>query len=151
MGGCETLLEQQAHRVAFIAKARLHTDKDIPKLNAQNKDIAAIGLNAARRRPPAFFNLCKPGRAAHMLISPKPRSNIRRGAMAFAIAMNDHIAERVSSFGERHLIPRRLHRLQRIKERIENAKIGSRAGCAGIGRKVEKDRRHLTLGAFRAA
>ena len=46
-----------------------------------------------------------------MLIRPKPRGDICCGAMAFAIAVNNHIAQCISTFRKRYLIARCLHRL----------------------------------------
>jgi hypothetical protein len=38
MGRGEAALEQQAHGIAFIAKARLQADEDTPELRAENKN-----------------------------------------------------------------------------------------------------------------
>lgn len=51
VGWRETLLEEQAHRVALVAERRLHADKDIAELCAQHKDRLAIGLLRAGAGP----------------------------------------------------------------------------------------------------
>jgi hypothetical protein len=41
---CQTFFKQQAHRIAFVAHARLQPDKDIAKSLAQHKQSAAVAV-----------------------------------------------------------------------------------------------------------
>lgn len=52
MGRRKSLLEQQAHRVAFVPERRLDTDKHIAETLTQHEDAAAITLLLAWRRAP---------------------------------------------------------------------------------------------------
>ena len=46
--------EQQSHGIAFVAKGRLDTDKDVTKLLAVHKHVLAVGVQIPRRQAPIF-------------------------------------------------------------------------------------------------
>ena len=146
VGRCEAALEQQAHRVAFIAEAGLHADEHIPKLHAKDEDVAAIGLNPARRRPPDGLDLLQPWGAPHMPVHINACAHIGGGTELLAVAIDDHFAQDIVVFWDIHRVAGCLHRGQRMVQRGENTQIGRRAGGSGIGREVEQHRRDLAFG-----
>ena len=48
----EAFLEQQPHRIAFVAEGRLHADEHIAELLAEHEYRASIGLDACPVRVP---------------------------------------------------------------------------------------------------
>ncbi len=56
----EALLEQQPHRIAFVAEGGLHADEDIAEVRAENEDVAPVGLETAGRRAPLRLDLGQP-------------------------------------------------------------------------------------------
>ena len=56
----EALLEQQPHRVAFVAEGGLHADEDIAEMRAEDEDVAPVGLVTAGRGAPLRLDLGQP-------------------------------------------------------------------------------------------
>ena len=96
MGRRKALLKQQAHRVAFIAKGRLHADKDIAELRAQHEDTAPIGLNACPAPGPRPLR-SRPARAARCARCRRPDMGGDIGLLPVlrGIAAQDRVAQRV--------------------------------------------------------
>ncbi len=42
----------QSHRIAFVTKGRLHSNKNISELNALNQQLTSKRIDATRRRAP---------------------------------------------------------------------------------------------------
>ena len=116
MGRCEAALKQQAHRVALIAEAGLHADEHVSKLHAKDENVAAIGLNPARRRPPDGLDFLQPGGAPHMLVHINARADIGRGAELLPVAVDDHLAQDIVVFWDIHRVAGCLHRGQRMMQ-----------------------------------
>ena len=148
MGRCEAALKQQAHRVALIAETGLHADEHVSKLHAKDEDVAAIGLNPARRRPPDGLDFLQPGGAPHMLIHINARADIGGGAELLAVAVDDHLAQDIVVFWDIHRVASCLHRGQRVVQRGENTQISRGASGPGIGREVEQHGRDFAFGAL---
>ena len=47
--------EQQPHRVAFVAKGRLHANEHVAKGLAVHQQILAVGIELSGRWPPVLF------------------------------------------------------------------------------------------------
>ena len=114
VGRCEAALEQQAHRVAFVAEAGLYADEHVPELHAKDEDVAAIGLNPARRRSPDSLDLLQPWGAPHMPVHINARADIGGGAELLAVAVDDHLAQDIVVFWDIHRVAGCLHRGQRM-------------------------------------
>ena len=63
VGRGEALLEQQAHRVAFVAEGGLDADEDVAEALAEHEQRAAVALLLAGRRAPRGLDLRQPGLA----------------------------------------------------------------------------------------
>ena len=59
--------KQQAHRVAFVTKARLHRDHHLAKVRAEHKDRLAVGQVLAGGGAPLRFDLVQPAFVLHMV------------------------------------------------------------------------------------
>ena len=57
VGGGTACFKQQAHRVAFVAKARLHGDHHLAKGRTQDEQRLPVGQVLARCRAPLGFDL----------------------------------------------------------------------------------------------
>ena len=66
--GCQAFFKQQAHRVAFVTKRRLHADQHIAKLLAQHKDRAAVTQLTTGGRAPLGLNFFKPALTLHVIV-----------------------------------------------------------------------------------
>ena len=64
VGRGEAFLEQQAHRVAFVAEDGLQADEDVAELLAEHEDAAPVGLRAAGGGAPDGLDLVQPAGAA---------------------------------------------------------------------------------------
>ena len=53
----EAFFKEQPHRIAFVSKTGLETDKDVPKFFTKHKNTTAISLYTTRRRAPLRFHL----------------------------------------------------------------------------------------------
>ena len=91
----EAVLEQQPHRVAFVAECRLNADEDIAEMLAQHVDRCAVRLDTAGRRAPLLLDLRKPALVAHMLIGRHAGSHVGIGAEHRGVAVQDPFAQRV--------------------------------------------------------
>ena len=76
----EALLEQQPHRIAFVAEGRLDADEDIAEALAQHEDRAAVALLPARRGAPLRLDFFQVTFAPHMVVDRDPRMHIGDGA-----------------------------------------------------------------------
>jgi hypothetical protein len=69
MGRGKAALEQQPHRIAFIAEAGLHADEDISEMRALDQDVPAIGQLLARGGAPCGLDFGGVFLAPHMLVA----------------------------------------------------------------------------------
>ena len=146
----KALLEEQAHRIALIAEARLDADEDIPEALAEHEDRGAVALLAAGRGTPLRLDLGEPALAPDMVAGADPDMDIRHRAIARGIALDDRLAQPIDAVGNRDAVALGPHRQQRPVQRFEHREIGRRAGVAGIGREVEQHDADLAFGPGRA-
>ena len=82
----EAALEQQAHRIAFVAERRLHADEHVAELCAQDEQRRAVGLVPARRRAPLRFDFVEPALPPQMIVGRHPCATLACGAEARRVA-----------------------------------------------------------------
>ena len=95
--GCEGFLEQQTHRVAFVAEARLHADEHVAESSALHEDRTAIGQHLARRRSPLRFDLGEVGFVPDVIIRADHRMDIGVRAEALRVAFENAPTQRVDA------------------------------------------------------
>ena len=120
MGRGKALLEQKAHRVAFIAEDRLNADHHLAELRAQHEDAAPIGLNASGRRSPGGLDLGQPGGAGHDIVRADMGGHIGGLAELGGIALQNCRAQILDCGGRGHVIAFGSHGLQRVVQRFED-------------------------------
>ncbi len=139
----EAALEQQAHRVALVAEGRLDADEDIAEALAEHEQAGAVGLLAAGRRAPLRLDLLQVPFPPHVVVGRDAHVHVGRGAVAFGVAMDDRLAQRVDVRRQRHRVAGTLHRRQCVVQRLEHRQERRGAGVARVRREVEDHRRHL--------
>ncbi|MCY1169564.1 hypothetical protein D9M73_96090 [compost metagenome] len=147
----ETALEQQAHRIAFIAERRLQADEDIAELAPKDLHRGAIGLQLAGCRPPTRLDLGQPRFARDDAVGGDAGMDIGLGAIARGIAVQDRVAQRIHAGGHLHSIAFARQPLQRRVERGEHAEELRGARRPGMGREVEQHDGNALLGIGGAA
>ena len=145
MGRREALLEQQPHRVTFVAKGRLDADQNIAEALAQHMDRRAIGLLAAGGWTPLRLDFVQMRFTPHMLISVNAMHHIGIRAEAFGIALEDTRLKLVDGGGNFDVIAIRFHGGQRVEQRLEHGQEGRRANCTRVWREVEQHDRNLAV------
>ena len=148
---CQTFLEEQAHRIAFVTEGRLHADQHIAELLAQHEDRVTVAQLLARRRTPLRLDFLEPALATHMVVGLDQDMHIGISAVLLGIALEHRLAQRVNTVGHVDGVALRLHADERVVERLEDCQIGGGADIAGIRRKVEQHDRDFALGMFGAA
>ena len=151
MGRGQAFLEQQAHRVAFIAKRGLYAHQHIPPLLAQHKNGLAVAQLAPRCRAPLGFDLLEPGFALHMVFGRDQVVHIGVGAVLRGVAVQQAFAQGVHAVGHVHGVALGLHGSQGVEDGLEHAQVSGAADVAGVGREVEHHQGELALGALAAA
>ena len=146
VGRRKTPLEQQTHRVAFIAEARLDADKHVAELLAQHEDVAPVGQLPPRRRAPLPLDLVQMRLAAHMVVGADAGVHVGVLTEAVGVALQHPVAQRIDAFGNLDRIARVAQRAQRVEQRLEHRQERRRAGGARVGRKVEDGQRDAPLG-----
>jgi hypothetical protein len=147
----EAALEQQPHRVALVAHARLHADHHVAEALAQHEDRAAVALLAARRRAPLRLDLAQPALAAHVVVGGDPGVDVGGRAVLRGVALQHALAQRLDRLGHVDGVALRLHRGQRVVQRVEHREVGGGADVGALGRVVEQHHRDLARGALGAA
>ena len=89
MGGGEAALEEQPHRVAFVAEARLQALEDVPERGAQDEDRAAVAEHLAGRRAPLALDSRQVPFAANMVVHRDADMNVRVRAEAGGVAFQE--------------------------------------------------------------
>ena len=148
--GCEALLEQQAHRVAFVAERRLHADEDVAEAFAIDEEAELPSL------------CCLPGAGPHCASisfrcfsrrtwssASDAHMHVGMGTQACAaLPLMILLAQRHRrSLGHGRRCSPRVHRAQRVEQRLEHRQECGRARVAGVRREVEDDGGDLALGA----
>ena len=96
--------KQQAHRVAFIAKARLHRDHHLAKVCTQHKDGLAVGQVLARRRAPLRFDLVQPAFVLHVVAGVDGVQHIGLRAVLAGVALQQAVAQVVHAVWQCDLV-----------------------------------------------
>ena len=111
--------KQKAHRIAFISKCRLDTDKDITELKTEHKNRPAIALLLARCWTPLCFNLRQPTLAPNMVIDGNTEMHIRIRAISFAVTVDDGFAQHFRRGWNLDRVALGLHSYKRFMKRLE--------------------------------
>ena len=143
--------KQQPHRIAFIAKRRLHGDDHVAKARAHHEDAAPVGQNLARCRPPLRFQFFQIGLAAHIVVDRNLLEHIGLGAVLLAIAVKDGTTQCIDAVRHLDLVARSRELLERVEQRLKDGQKRRGARRAGVGRKVEQNDANGALGAFGAS
>ena len=93
VGGGAAGFKQQAHRVAFVAKARLHRDHHLAKVCAQHKDGLAVGQVLAGSGAPLRFDLAQPALVLHMVTGVDGVQHIGLRAVLAGVALQKAVAQ----------------------------------------------------------
>ena len=147
----KALLEQQAHRIAFVAEGRLHADHDVAEGGAEHEDRAAVAELLAGRRAPVRLDVGEPALAAHVVVGRDAREHVGIGAMTLGVAVQDGLAQGIDACRHLDAVAGALHAGQRVMQRFEHGQMRGRAGVAAIRREVEQHDGDLALGALGAA
>ena len=148
MGGGKAALEQQAHRVAFIAERGLQSDKDIAELFAQHEHPAAIGLHATGGGAPDGFHLGQMGGVAHDDIGIDKGRDIGGLAVKRGIAPQNSCAQVIDRYRHIKGVAIGLHRGQRVVQAFKHRQVSCGASSARIRRKAEQHDAQLFVGIF---
>ena len=151
VGRREALLEQQPHRVAFIAEGGLDADEDIVETLAQNVDARTIRLLASGSRAPLGLDLVQVLLTTHMVIGGNAVDHIGIAAEALGISFQDARLKLIDGGGHLHLVAIGLHCLQRVEQRLEHREESGGAHRTRIGREVEQHDGDLALRLLRLA
>ena len=147
VGGGAAGFKQQAHRVAFIAKAWLHRDHHLAKVCAEHKDRLAVGQVLAGGRAPLRFDLVQPAFVLHMVAGVDGVQHIGLRAELAGVALQQAVAQLVHALRQLDAVAFQRQALQGVEERLEHRQIRGRAHAAGVGRKVEQHDGQLAIGA----
>ena len=139
----EAGLEEQPHRVAFVAEAWLHADEDPTELRAEHKKCASVALLSAGRGAPLRFDVGQPRLAPNVVVDVDPGVNVGVRAVAVRVTLEDTVAKLVERRGNFDVVAFLGEADQRVVERLVDRKVGSRSDCASIGREVEKNDRDV--------
>jgi hypothetical protein len=119
MGRRKALLEQEPHRVALVAEARLNRDQHVAELPSQHENRLPIGEDPARCRAPLRLDFIEMLFIADMIIGAHQRMHIGERAILRGIAVEHHVAQFLGVFGNLDrvaLVPQPEHRrMQRFK------------------------------------
>ena len=146
VGRREALLEQQPHRVAFVAEGRLHAHQHVAEAAPEHEDRGPVAELATRRRAPLGLDLRQPTLAPDVVVGADQRVHVRIGAVGRRVAGEDRLAQCVDAVGQLHRVALGAHRRQGVVQRLEHREVGGRPHVAGIRREVEQHDRDLALG-----
>ncbi len=146
MGRGAAGLKQQAHRVAFVAKARLHRDHHLAKVCAEHKDRLAVGQVLAGGRAPLRFDLVQPAFVLHMVAGVDGVQHIGLRAVLAGVALQQAVAQVVHALRQLDAVAFKRQALQGVEQRLEHRQIRGRAHTAGVGWEVEQHDRQLAIG-----
>ena len=74
MGAC-TAGVQQAHRIAFVAKGGLDTNKDIAEMATKHQQVLSIAIEVSGRLTPVLLKTGRVGREALVFFDAHPMRN----------------------------------------------------------------------------
>ena len=131
-------LEQQAHRIAFIAKCWLQADEDIAKMLAQNEHRPPVGLYLAGRSTPDSLDLRQRLGVAHNRISRHKFRYVCRLSVDAGIALQHFRAQIIHCGWHVDQIAIRLHAQHGVVQTFKHAQIRRCSGSSGVWWKAEQ-------------
>ena len=100
----EALLEEHAHRIAFVPESGLQADEQIAELPAEHEQRGAVGELPPRRRPPRALELVQPAFPPDVIIDRNSKVNIRIGAEVGGVAFEQLLPELVDAGRDLHVV-----------------------------------------------
>src|SRR5215510_13652822 len=73
---------EQSHRIAFIAKRRLDSDKHISKTMTQHQDLASVRVDRPQTLPPLALDITEVGAEDLIFIGAQTIRNVRKRSRA---------------------------------------------------------------------
>ena len=140
--------KQQTHRIAFITKGWLHTDKEIPILLTVNQQVLSIGIQMSRGGSPLFDNAIDVGSICFIFRHRHLVSNVEFGTADHRFSvMQDILHHVVGCLGQAlDIIAIVTKGFCDFMNGRENIQISSRANIALIRRETEdRDREFLLM------
>ena len=147
----EAALEEQPHRVAFVAEARLHADEDVPELGAEHEDLRAVAVLAAGGRAPLRLDLGEVPLAADVLVGRDAVVDVGGGPEPGGVAAEHRLAQRLDARWNLERVALGLQRGERVVERLVDRQEGGRADAAGVRGEAEQHHGDPALGPRLAA
>ena len=131
-------LEQQAHRVALVAHARLDPDHDPAQPGSHDEQRAAVRQVLSGGRSPGALELGEVLRPADVVVGRDPRHHVGVGAVLSGVALEHALGERLGGGRNLDVVAVGRHRLQRAVQRAPHREVGRGSGGAAVGREVEQ-------------
>ena len=147
VGRRKALFEEQAHRVAFIAEARLQADEHIAEPGAKHEERAAIRQHTAGRRAPGGFDIFQAALTADMIRHRNFGDDVGFGTVTVLVAFEQHVLEVIDRGRNLDAVTFSFEPLQEIEQRFEDRQVRGGADAAGVGGEVEQRDRKLAAGA----
>ena len=136
---CGVFCHEEAHRVSFIAEARLLADEDVAELAAEDVELPAVVEDLARRIAPERFDLFICREQAPVLLYREVGADIAVCAVDETVAFQQAVPECLNGWWDVDPIPFCLHFQQQAMKALKDIEKGCRACIAEVRREVEEN------------